>query len=224
MFFSGVRHVTGLTARSPAFVESLLLNPMLLALADAWFGSVCSSYQLNIAHLLVRDPGSEPQMAHKDEDVWVHLQQLIEGTNPHPEIQLASITALCDFTPEVGATLVVPGSHRWERGRQPGPHEIVPAVMPKGSSLIYGGSTMHAGGANSSDQPRAAIHHSYVVGWLRTEESGVLAALPDVARGLPRRAQELVGYGCHDAIDQLGGYLGVVDLRNPVDLLADGDL
>ena len=224
MFFSGVRHVTGLTARSPAFVESLLLNPMLLALADVWFESACSSYQLNIAHLLVRDPGSEPQMIHKDEDVWVHLQQLLAGTSPHPEIQLASITALCDFTPEVGATLVVPGSHRWERGRRPEPHEIVSAVMPRGSSLIYGGSTMHGGGANSSDLPRAAIHHSYVVGWLRTEESGVLAALPDIARELPRRAQDLVGYGCHDAIDQLGGYLGVVDLRNPVDLLAAGDL
>ena len=65
---------------------------------------------------------------------------------------------------------------------------------------------------------------SYVVGWLRTEENNILSAPPEIARTLPRRAQELLGYGAHDALSVGGGYLGTVDLRAPVDLLENGEL
>jgi hypothetical protein len=41
---------------------------------------------------------------------------------------------------------------------------------------------------------------------------------------MPRQSQELLGYAAHDALMAGGGYLGVVDLRDPVDLLADGHL
>ena len=47
---------------------------------------------------------------------------------------------------------------------------------------------------------------------------------PDVARTLPRRSQELLGYAAHDAIASGGGYLGTVDLLDPVDLLGRGRL
>jgi hypothetical protein len=47
---------------------------------------------------------------------------------------------------------------------------------------------------------------------------------PAVARTLPREAQELLGYAVHDAIRSAGGYLGVVGLRDPVELLAEGEL
>jgi hypothetical protein len=35
-------------------------------------------------------------------------------------------------------------------------------------------------------------------------------------------AQEVLGYAAHDAIADLGGYLGTVELRDPVDLIAEG--
>jgi hypothetical protein len=38
-------------------------------------------------------------------------------------------------------------------------------------------------------------------------------------RELPRRAQELLGWVAHDAIAAGGGYLGTVDLRDPIELL-----
>jgi hypothetical protein len=47
---------------------------------------------------------------------------------------------------------------------------------------------------------------------------------PEVARTLPRRAQEVLGYAVHDAIASQGGYLGMVALRDPVELLAEGKL
>ena len=68
------------------------------------------------------------------------------------------------------------------------------------------------------------MHLSYVLGWLRTEENHYLGTPPEVARTLPRQSQELLGYAVHDALAQAGGYLGTVDLRDPVDLFAEGSL
>jgi ectoine hydroxylase-related dioxygenase (phytanoyl-CoA dioxygenase family) len=132
--------------------------------------------------------------------------------------------ALVDFTRENGATAVVPGSHLWPPERQPLEEEIAYAEMPAGSAVIYLGSTLHAGGNNDSTGWRRGVHMSYCLGWLRTEENNVLAVPPEAARKLPRRAQELLGYGVHDAIDDLGGYLGMLDMHSPADLLRDGKL
>ena len=81
-----------------------------------------------------------------------------------------------------------------------------------------------AAAAVSSDVRRRGMHVSYCVGWLRTEENHYLGTPPEVARSLPRQAQELLGYAVHDAIASGGGYLGAVDLRDPTDMLEDGSL
>ncbi len=144
---------------------------------------------------------------------------------PHPELQLASMVALVDFTADNGATRVAPGSNHWELDRLPEPDDLVAAEMSAGSALVYLGSTIHAGGANvTTDQWRRGMHLSYVLGWLRTEENHYLTTPPEIARTLPRAAQELLGYAAHDAIADAGGYLGTVELRDPVDLLAEGTL
>jgi len=214
-----VRQITGLAARSRVFGEEVLCHPFYDGLCDAILGPSCARYQLNAAQLMDRGPGAEQQMLHRDEDVWVHLPR------PHPEVQLASGIALVDFTADNGATVIVPGSHRWERGRQPKPEELVAAEMPAGSAVVYLGSVIHAGGHNRTvDRWRRAMHMSFVVGWLRTEENHFLGTPPDVARRLPRRSQALLGYAAHDAIAVGGGYLGTVDLLDPVELLAEGRL
>jgi ectoine hydroxylase-related dioxygenase (phytanoyl-CoA dioxygenase family) len=68
------------------------------------------------------------------------------------------------------------------------------------------------------------MHVSFCLGWLRTEENQFLAAPLDVARTLPRRSQELLGYAAHDAIATGGGYLGTVEVQDPVELIARGEL
>jgi ectoine hydroxylase-related dioxygenase (phytanoyl-CoA dioxygenase family) len=80
------------------------------------------------------------------------------------------------------------------------------------------------GERESADERRRGMHVSYCVGWLRTEENQYLSVPPDVVRAMPRESQELLGYAAHDALLSGGGYLGVVDLRDPVDLIADGHL
>jgi ectoine hydroxylase-related dioxygenase (phytanoyl-CoA dioxygenase family) len=222
------RQVSGVAGISPTFATDVMMHPVLLGLCDRILLPSCARYQLNLGHLLQRGPGSDEQWLHRDELVWSDVPR------PHPELQLASVVALVDFTRENGATRVVPGSHRaadrWlppseqMAGPRPDPDELAYAEMPAGSAVVYVGGTIHAGGANTTDVQRRGAHLSYCLGWLRTEENNYLAVPPPVAAKLPREAQELLGYAVHDSIARGGGYLGMVDMHDPVELLATGDL
>ncbi len=153
-FFYGnrVRQITGVAAHSRIFGEEILCHPFYTDVCDAILGPNCARYQLNVAQVMDRGPGAEQQLLHRDEDVWVHLPR------PHAEVQVASVIALVDFTAELGATVVAPGSHRWERERQPQPEELACAEMPAGSAVVYLGSTIHAGGRELHRRPLAARH------------------------------------------------------------------
>jgi ectoine hydroxylase-related dioxygenase (phytanoyl-CoA dioxygenase family) len=218
-FGEHTKHVTGLAAVSRTFATEVMVHPLYLGVCDAVLKPSCARYQLNLGHLLARGPGAEAQYLHRDEDVWNLVPR------PHPELQLASLVALVDFTAANGATRIAPGSHRWGRERQPNESEIAHAAMPAGSVVLYLGSTIHGGGANvTTGEWRRGVHLSYTLGWLRTEENNYLAVPPAVARGLPRRCQEILGYAVHDAIEMAGGYLGALNLRDPVELLESGEL
>jgi len=219
-FGTRVKHLTGLASHSRTYVDEVLLHPLFESINERILGPSCAEWQLNVGHLLQRGPGAEQQYIHRDQDVWNFLQK------PHPEIEVASLVALTPFTAENGATRLVAGSNHWPEEQYPGDDdELAIAEMPAGSAVIYLGSTFHAGGTNSTESEwRRGFHISFVVGWLRTEENNVLATPPDVARELPLRAQELIGYKAHDAIATGGGYLGVLDVRHPTELLASGEL
>ncbi|HEV3226177.1 MAG TPA: phytanoyl-CoA dioxygenase family protein [Acidimicrobiales bacterium] len=222
------RQVAGAPGISPTFAVDVMCHPLLLALADRILLPSCARYQLNLGHLLQRGPGSDEQWLHRDEAVWSDVPR------PGPELQLATVIAFVDFTRENGATRVVPGSHRWPdraltpaeqvMSTAPAPEQIACAEMPAGSAVVYLGGTIHAGGANSTDVARRGAHLSYCLGWLRTEENNYLSIPPPVAAKLPRLAQELIGYAVHDSIPRGGGYLGMVRMQDPVELLARGEL
>jgi hypothetical protein len=222
------KQVAGVPGISRTFAVDVMCHPTLLGICDRILLPNCARYQLNLGHLLQRGPGAEEQWLHRDEAVWSDLPQ------PHPEVQLASVIAFVDFTRENGATRLVPGSHRWpdrwlspaEQAARPDPEpdQIVYAEMPAGSAVVYSGGTIHAGGANTTDIPRRGAHLSYCLGWLRTEENNYLSVPPALAATLPRQAQELLGYALHDSISRGGGYLGMVRMQDPVELLERGDL
>jgi ectoine hydroxylase-related dioxygenase (phytanoyl-CoA dioxygenase family) len=215
-FHAQTRHVSGLAGKSRTFATEVMIHPLLMSLCDTILGPSCARYQLNLAHLLERLPGAQDQFWHQDELVWNLVPE------PKPQLQLASVIALVDFTADNGATRVFPGSHRWEPGRYPTDESPVVAVMPAGSAIIYLGSTFHGGGAHTGTHPRRGVHLSYTLGWLRTEENNYLAVPPETAARLPRQCQEVLGYAVHDAIGRGGGYLGMLDMRDPVELLQEG--
>jgi ectoine hydroxylase-related dioxygenase (phytanoyl-CoA dioxygenase family) len=222
------KQVTGVPGISRTFATEVMCHPVLLGLCDRILLPSCARYQLNLGHLLQRGPGADEQWLHRDEAVWSDLP------HPHPDVQLASVIAFVDFTRDNGATRVVPGSHRWPdrqlspaeqiAGTAPAPEQIAYAEMPAGSAVVYTGGTIHAGGANVTDIPRRGAHLSYCLGWLRTEENNYLSVPPAMAATLPRRAQELLGYALHDSVPRGGGYLGMVRMQDPVELLARGEL
>ena len=213
------RHLTGVAAKSRVFATDVLCNSTLLAVCDAILLPSCARYQLNVAHVLDRGPGAEPQLLHRDQLVWNDLPK------PHPELQVASVIALVDFSEENGATRVIPGSHKWPLDRVPKEEEAVSAVMNAGDAVVYLGSTIHGGGQNTSaDRFRRGMHLSYVLGWLRTEENHYISTPLETVRDLPRQSQELLGYAVHDSMARGGGYLGAVDVRDPVEMLEKGEL
>jgi ectoine hydroxylase-related dioxygenase (phytanoyl-CoA dioxygenase family) len=222
------KQVAGVPGISRTFATEVMCHPVLLALCDRVLLPSCASYQLNLGHLLQRGPGSDEQWLHRDEAVWSDVPR------PHPELQLASVIAFVDFTRDNGATRVVPGSHRWPdrallpaeqmAASRPEPEQIAYAEMPAGSAVVYSGGTIHGGGGNTTDVERRGAHLSYCLGWLRTEENNYLSTPPEVAARLPRRAQELLGYAMHDSLGRGGGYLGMLRMQDPVELMARGEL
>ncbi len=196
----------GLPAKSNGFVEVLQL-PLLQGVADIVLKPQCEDYLLNTAQLIEIRPGETAQRIHRDEDAWPDVPR------EKPQLEVEAMFALTDFTLANGATQVVPGSHLWDPDRQPTADEITYAEMPAGSALVYLGSTLHGGGANTtSDQRRRGMFLGFVVGWLRTEENMFLTVPLEAAATMPGRVQELLGYKPH-------GPIGVVDVGSAMALL-----
>jgi ectoine hydroxylase-related dioxygenase (phytanoyl-CoA dioxygenase family) len=204
---SRTKRFCGLAAKSPTFVE-LLLEVKLKEYADHFLLPHCGSYWLNTGQMMVIGPGEPAQLLHRDCANWPHFPW------PAPEVTVSCMFALNDFDLESGATQVAPGSHRWsDPERAPTAPEITQAVMPAGSVLFYSGNVIHAAGENrTTDRWRCGMHISWVLGWLRPEECHYLAVPLEVARRLPDRVQQLLGYHSYHP-SAYGGRLGLVDFE-----------
>ena len=87
--------------------------------------------------------------------------------------------------------------------------------MRAGSVLFYPGSLWHGGGANRTDRPRLGVILEYAASWLRQQENHLLAVPRELARTLPERLQELLGYNIRPP------FIGYVDGRHPRRALED---
>ncbi len=193
------RRVTALVARSE-MVRELVVHPVSTALCDHHLSPNCERYQLHVTAVLSVGPGARSQVLHREEDPFTFFPL------PRPNLILATMWAITDFTAENGGTLLVPGSHRWDAHRKPKPNEIVPAEMPAGSLLVWLGGTFHGAGANGSNEWRYGVILTYSLGWLRQEENQYLDVPPDVVASLSPELRALTGHTMH-------GSLGFFDPR-----------
>ena len=204
------KRFTRLATRSPAFVD-ILLHPTLLGVADALLLPACAGYWMNTGQMMIIGPGESAQVLHRDADNWRTMNRP-DGF----EVTVSCMFAITDFTSEVGATRVVPGSNNWPDFSTPAtPEQTVAAEMVAGSGMIYTGRALHGAGANiTSDQWRFGMHLSFVLGWLTPEEAGPLGADWDAVRTLPERAQRLLGWRCYNAGDGDSTRLWTVDYED----------
>ncbi len=80
-----------------------------------------------------------------------------------------AIWLLDDFTPDNGATRMVPGSHLWDRlpqkcmpdAKAPYPNEAL-ITAPAGSVLVYNAHVWHGGTANRTARHRRVLQAQYV--------------------------------------------------------------
>lgn len=155
-------------------------------------------------------PGETAQPLHADD-------QAIPLPRPHVPIVCNTMWALTDFTEENGATRVMPGTHRRADFPLLGTdYPTVPAVMKRGSVMIYNGSLWHGGGANRSTAVRIGIAMNYCAGYIRQQENQQLGIPLEVARGFSPRLRTLAGFGLYKRL------IGHIDKCSPVDLL-DGN-
>jgi ectoine hydroxylase-related dioxygenase (phytanoyl-CoA dioxygenase family) len=195
------QRVYALFAKTRAF-DKPALDPLLLGVLD----QVLGHYQFSAPVGIHIGPGEKAQMLHTDEGVYPIAR-------PHQHLVLNTMWALDDFTADNGATRLIPGSHKWVEPPTQSVDELeamtIKALMPAGSVMFYVGSLVHGGGANHTDQPRLGVILEFVVSWLRPQENHVIAVPHDVAKELPERLQELLGYNVHPP------FLGYVDGRHP---------
>jgi ectoine hydroxylase-related dioxygenase (phytanoyl-CoA dioxygenase family) len=191
---------------APAFFE-ILDNDVYRQLADAILLPNCGSYWVNSGQAMLIGPGSPAQVLHRDCMNW---SQYCMPLWPNcPEVTLSAMIALDEVTEELGATRVIPGSHKWEEYGDSWDHsQTVPAEMTIGDAMIYSGKVVHGGGANrTKGRWRKAMHLSFLVGWLTPEESSPLDYTDEELACCSPRVQRLLGHRSYDPRPHFGGGL-----------------
>ena len=113
---------------------------------------------------------------------------------------------------------MIPGSHKADSSPIFGQHyDTVPAVMPKGSILVFHGSLWHGGGANRSDARRYGLAMNYCAGWIRQQENQQLGLPLDLVATFEPRLRELCGFGTYR------GLMGHIDKQTPAQRLLGRD-
>lgn len=206
-FGYATKRMSGVIRKSTVAQKMATLAPI-LGVMDHFLLQFCREYQLNLTQAIQIHPGEPAQIIHTDE-------LLFPFDHPGKQAMLNCMWAVDDFTESNGATLLVPGSHKWAPDRKPNDDEVVKGVMPAGSVLIYFGGLLHAGGANVSQGPRTGLVLSYCLGWLRQVENHYLSIPLEVAKTYPERLQRLLGYFVH------APNMGCVEGQDPILLLKD---
>jgi ectoine hydroxylase-related dioxygenase (phytanoyl-CoA dioxygenase family) len=185
--------------------DALVEHPRVLALLDRL---LLPNYLLSQLQAIRIGPQESPQFLHFDDGMY-------PVPRPRAALSAATIWAINDFTADNGATVVIPGSHRWDDDRQPtDADEHVSIVMPAGSVVFFVGTLWHGGGANNTgDQSRLGVTAQYCQPWLRPQEAFTLSTPPATVRTVSENIRRMLGYSIHPP------FMGMVDGMHPKRIL-----
>ncbi len=191
------QRIYALFAKTRTF-DAQAIDPLIIGVCESILGP---GFQLSAPVGISIGPGEKAQVLHTDDGVYPFPR-------PHRELVINTMWALDDFTEENGATVVVPGSHRWAGERPSEDSPRIRATMPAGSVMFFVGSVFHGGGANNTDCRRLGVILEYCAGFVRPQENHVLGVPKEIIRDIDPKLQELLGYN-------VVGLLGNVDGRHP---------
>jgi hypothetical protein len=180
--------------------DPFIEHPLVLAHLDRLLQP---NYLLSQAQVINILSGSPAQPLHVDDGFY-------PWPRPRPPLSAATVFAVDDFTADNGATVAIPGSHRWDDKRRPVPGDRrVAAVMPAGSCILFLGTLWHGGGENHSGASRLAITAQYCEPWLRTQENYFLSVSRETAASVSENIRRLLGYSIHPP------FVGMTDGMHP---------
>jgi hypothetical protein len=184
--------------------DQLVEHPRVLALLDRL---LMPNYLLSQLQAISIGPEEAAQFLHYDDGMY-------PLPRPRPALSAATIWAITDFTADNGATIVVPGSHRWDDRKPTDGDEQVSIVMPAGSVVVFLGTLWHGGGRNRTpDQRRLAVTAQYCQPWLRPQEAFTLSTPQATVRAVSENIRRMLGYSIHPP------FMGMVDGMHPKRLL-----
>jgi Phytanoyl-CoA dioxygenase (PhyH) len=149
----GARRLANLVNKGRIF-EEVIVNPRVLECVERVLGP---RFKLSSVNARSTDP-------HSDADQPLHADSGAIADELGYSV-CNSVWLLDDFTPENGATRMVPGSHRWRRLPEPefyAPHPAQQLVLGKAGDVVVMNAHMwHGGTANRTSAPRRAMHVYY---------------------------------------------------------------
>ncbi|KAI1818260.1 phytanoyl-CoA dioxygenase [Poronia punctata] len=132
------------------------------------------------------------------------------------ETMLGFMIAGTKTTRANGATMAIPGSHKWNHTRVPRTDEVSFAEMEPGSALVFLGTVYHGAGHNTvPDQVRKLYGLFFIPGTLRPEENQFLAIPRSKVLGMSEKMLSLLGYKKPET------WLGIVNNGDPAENLEE---
>jgi ectoine hydroxylase-related dioxygenase (phytanoyl-CoA dioxygenase family) len=207
--FEGHRteRVYTLVARGRVFWD-IALDERVLALCDRFLLPGCL---LTASQAICIRPGEVAQDFHHDDTFYT-------VPRPRPMISISTIVAVDAFSAENGGTEIIPGSHLWGEDWRDKAAAAKPVAltMPAGACVVFSGTLVHRGGANRSDAPRLAFSNQYCQPWARQQENFLQGVPAGVARRMPPRLQEMLGYSIYPP------FMGQLTASHPAKALEEG--
>lgn len=169
--------------------RDLIRHPVALELVTALLGPsfLISNFTANIAR-----PGAKSMKIHSDQSI------VVPEPWAHPWA-INIIWCLNDVHADNGATLYLPGSHRYVHRRDvpaDARARMVPFEAPKGSVVAMEGRMWHTSGDNvTKDEDRALMFGYYSCNFLRPQVNWNAALSPATIAGLDEEMHRLLGLG-----------------------------
>ncbi len=173
--------------------RDLIQRPVILEIMEHMFArdTLHDKYVLSSWHCNIIGGGGEASILHLDSAVPEPLPPWMIRTNIN--------YMLDDFTVENGATLCLPGSHRYLKkptNADQNRPDLVAMTAPRGSLGIWNGHLWHKSGTNKTMKERIALLGCFAASHLREmamEENHLQVIKKDIVRNMTPTLQRLIG-------------------------------